>query len=42
MQLEVKAYIKKEVIRLKSKNELDSYDATVIDAIYKLQKSLPQ
>ena len=40
MQIEVKAYIKKEVQRLKSKSKLDSYDALVVDAIYKLNKYL--
>mgnify|MGYP003293262076 CR=1 FL=1 len=36
MQVEVKAYIKKEIIRLKSKSRLDSYDAAIIDAIIRL------
>lgn len=36
MKLEVKAFIKKEVLRLQSKNNLTSTDATEIDSIRKL------
>lgn len=36
MKTEVKAYIKKEVIRLKAKDKLTAEDATEIDSIRKL------
>lgn len=36
MKTEVKAFIKKEVLRLKAKEKLTSEDATEIDSIIKL------
>ena len=33
MQLEVKAFIKKEVLRLKQQEQLSAKDAAIIDAI---------
>ena len=36
MRLEVKAYIKKEILRLKLKPELTPEDALLIDSIRKL------
>ena len=36
MKLEVKAYIKKEILRLKAKTELTPEDAVLIDSIRKI------
>ena len=38
MRMEVRAFIKKEVARLKKKDILDSVDATIIDCIKEIVK----